>query len=107
MLFDVYLFSGPFWEAEERGPQVRPEERGLPARYAALFGKHANVKPYFDVLNHLFIVQVEHKYQERTSADCPKLGKLHSSYTWLKEGQVAATAAAKGPTAKYMDPNYV
>ena len=74
-------------------------------------------------------LQVEHKYQERTSSDCPKLGKLHSSYTWLKDGKKqpssgtpktsaagtasgsggggGATAATPAATAKYTDPNYV
>merc|ERR1712126_268902 len=40
---------------------------------------------------------VEHKYQERTKTECPKLGKLHSNYSWLKEGKLT----------KYTDPNYV
>ena len=72
--------------------------------------------------------QVEHKYQERTKSDCPKLGKLHSSYTWLKDGKkqpssssssgtpktsTAGSASggsgspATAATAKYTDPNYV
>ena len=40
---------------------------------------------------------VEHKYQEKTKTECPKLGKLHSNYSWLKEGKLT----------KYSDPNYV
>ena len=40
---------------------------------------------------------VEHKYQELTKTECPKLGKLHSNYSWLKEGKLT----------KYTDPNYV
>ena len=71
--------------------------------------------------------QVEHKYQERTKSDCPKLGKLHSSYTWLKDGKKQPSSSSSGTpktstagsasggsgspataaTAKYTDPNYV
>ena len=61
-----------------------------------------------------FPFQVEHKYQEKTGADCPKLGKLHSSYSWLKEGSRApsvasgsSSSATAGTTTKYTDPNYV
>ena len=64
---------------------------------------------------------MEHKYQERTNSDCPKLGKLHSSYTWLKDGRKQSSsgtpktsnagstsaAGAAATTAKYTDPNYV
>jgi len=42
---------------------------------------------------------VEHKYQNRTGSDCPKLSKLDSNYAWLKEG--------KGPVTKYQDTNFV
>jgi len=42
---------------------------------------------------------VEHKYQSKTGSDCPKLSKLHSNYSWLKEG--------KGPVTKYQDQNFV
>jgi len=41
----------------------------------------------------------EHRYQEKTQSDCPKLAKLHSNYTWIKEGKANLT--------KYTDPNYV
>ena len=40
---------------------------------------------------------VEHKYQEQTKTECPKLNKLHSNYSWMKEGKLQ----------KYADPNYV
>jgi len=51
---------------------------------------------------------VEHKYQEKTGADCPKLGKLHSSYSWLKEDSRAPSVASSSTTtSKYTDPNYV
>jgi len=43
------------------------------------------------------ITLVEHKYQEKTKTEVPKLGKLHSNYSWLKEGKLT----------KYADPNYV
>ena len=56
----------------------------------------------------LFHHQVEHKYQEKTGADCPKLGKLHSSYSWLKEDSRAPSVASSSTTtSKYTDPNYV
>ncbi len=50
------------------------------------------------------LLQVEVKYGERTSSDCPKLGKLHSSYKWLKEEggkppKPSASSAATTPTA--------
>ena len=35
--------------------------------------------------------------QEKTKTEVPKLGKLHSNYSWLKEGKLT----------KYADPNYV
>ena len=41
----------------------------------------------------------EHRYQEKTQSDCPKLAKLHTNYTWLKEGRASLS--------KYTDPNYV
>lgn len=41
----------------------------------------------------------EHRYGEKTQSECPKLAKLHSNYSWLKEGKAAV--------AKYSDPNYV
>jgi hypothetical protein len=47
---------------------------------------------------------VEHKYQEKTGSDCPKLGKLHSTYSWLKEGTKPSNSSV---TTKYTDPNYV
>ena len=40
---------------------------------------------------------VEHKYQEQTGTECPKLSKLHTNYSWMKEGKLQ----------KYADPNYV
>ena len=40
---------------------------------------------------------VEHKYQEQTMTECPKLSKLHTNYSWMKEGKLQ----------KYADPNYV
>ena len=61
-------------------------------------------------------MQIEVKYGERTGSDCPKLGKLHSSYKWLKEGtqapapkQQAKEAKDQGNNnnAKFADPNYV
>lgn len=62
---------------------------------------------------------IEHKYQEKTESDCPKLGKLHTSYSWLKDGTAkppsskdrdsssAGNKAADQNVAKYTDPNYV
>ncbi len=52
------------------------------------------------------------KYGERTGSDCPKLGKLHSSYKWLKDGSPPPAAKSSAATAttpqKYAaDPNYV
>merc|ERR1712018_196553 len=49
------------------------------------------VDPKFIQRNAAFLLDtllslVEHRYQEKTGSDCPKLGKLHSSYSWLKEG---------------------
>jgi len=41
----------------------------------------------------------EHRYGEKTKSECPKLAKLHSNYSWLKEGRASVT--------KYSDPNYV
>ena len=62
----------------------------------------ANVDPNFVAKNAAFILDtvltvVEHNYQEKTKTECPKLGKLHSNYSWLKEGKLT----------KYSDPNYV
>ena len=58
---------------------------------------------------------MEHKYQESTGTDCPKLGKLHASYNWLKDGSskppssVSSTGAAHQPPAvtKYADADYI
>jgi len=60
--------------------------------------------PQFVVKNAAFLLDTvltlaEHRYQEKTQSDCPKLAKLHSNYTWLKEG--------KANVSKYTDPNYV
>ena len=63
-------------------------------------------------------MQIEVKYGERTDSDCPKLGKLHSSYKWLKEGGSAPAAKATTGSSssnakadnkedKFADPNYV
>jgi hypothetical protein len=41
------------------------------------------------------------RYGERTQSECPKLAKLHSNYSWLKEGTKGASVS------KYTDPNYV
>jgi len=65
----------------------------------------AEVPPIFLVKNAAFLLDtvltlVEHKYQERTAADCPKLAKLHSNYAWLKESPKVAVT-------KYTDPDYV
>ena len=62
----------------------------------------ASVDSNFVAKNAAFILDtvltlVEHKYQEKTKTECPKLGKLHSNYSWLKEGKLS----------KYSDPNYV
>eukprot|EP00096_Caligus_rogercresseyi_P015340 TRINITY_DN7788_c0_g1_i1.p1 TRINITY_DN7788_c0_g1~~TRINITY_DN7788_c0_g1_i1.p1 ORF type:complete len:751 (-),score=187.76 TRINITY_DN7788_c0_g1_i1:627-2591(-) len=46
------------------------------------------------------LTMVEQKYQEATKSDCPKLAKLHGSYSWMKEG-------LKPILTKYSDPNYV
>eukprot|EP00088_Acartia_fossae_P007094 TRINITY_DN13295_c0_g1_i1.p1 TRINITY_DN13295_c0_g1~~TRINITY_DN13295_c0_g1_i1.p1 ORF type:complete len:737 (+),score=136.76 TRINITY_DN13295_c0_g1_i1:32-2242(+) len=42
---------------------------------------------------------VEHRYQKTTGNECPKLSKLHTNYSWLKEGN--------GPVTKYQDNNYL
>jgi len=42
---------------------------------------------------------VEHRYQKTTGSECPKLSKLHTNYSWLKEGA--------GPVTKYADNNYL
>jgi hypothetical protein len=55
-------------------------------------------------------LQVEHKYQEQTGSDCPKLGKLHASYNWLKDGSAKpSSSAATTPavTTKYADADYI
>jgi hypothetical protein len=64
-----------------------------------------DVPPMFIVKNAAFLLDtvltlVEHKYQEKTNADCPKLAKLHSNYAWLKESPKVAVT-------KYTDPDYV
>ncbi|XP_040577089.1 exocyst complex component 8 isoform X2 [Lepeophtheirus salmonis] len=46
------------------------------------------------------LTMVEQKYQDATKSDCPKLAKLHVSYSWMKEG-------LKPIMTKYSDPNYV
>ena len=80
-----------------------------------------DVDPTFVQKNACFLLDtllslIEHKYQEKTESECPKLGKLHSSYSWLKDGsQRPATgmrsSAGEGTTQhKYsaaQDPNYV
>lgn len=67
------------------------------------------VDPKFIQRNAAFLLDtllslVEHKYQAKTGTDCPKLGKLHSSYSWLKDGSKINAPAV---TTKYTDPNYV
>jgi len=59
---------------------------------------------HFIVKNAAFLLDTiltlaEHRYQEKTQSDCPKLAKLHTNYTWLKEGRTSLS--------KYTDPNYV
>merc|ERR1711981_830300 len=57
---------------------------------------------------------------KKTDSDCPKLGKLHTSYSWLKDGTTKPPSSNErenvGATnnkpnepnvSKYMDPNYV
>lgn len=67
--------------------------------------KVANVQPSFLVRNAAFLLDtvltlVEHKYEEKTKSDCPKLAKLHSNYSWLKE-------MPKITKSKYEDADYV
>ena len=64
---------------------------------------------------------IEHKYQEKTDSDCPKLGKLHTSYSWLKDGTAKPPSnkerengaglinnkTIEPNVSKYTDPNYV
>merc|ERR1712223_1051938 len=70
------------------------------------------VDPKFVQGNSAFLLDtllslVEHKYQEATGSDCQKLAKLHSSYSWLKEGTKASSGNSASVTTKYSDPNYV
>lgn len=82
------------------------------------------VEPKFVQRNSGFLLDtllslIEHKYQEKTDSDCPKLGKLHSSYSWLKDGTAkppsskeregggAGNKATEANVSKYTDPNYV
>ena len=86
--------------------------------------KLKKVDPKFVQRNSGFLLDtllslIEHKYQEKTESDCPKLGKLHTSYSWLKDGTAkppsskdrdnggAAHKTADPNVAKYTDPNYV
>ena len=65
----------------------------------------------------LSLFQIEVKYGEMTNSDCPKLGKLHASYKWLKEspnslgggstGQQQPSRTPSKEDEKYTDPNYV
>ncbi|XP_059093169.1 exocyst complex component 8-like [Tigriopus californicus] len=50
---------------------------------------------------------VEKKFMERTGMDCPKLAKLHASYSWMKESQSASHGNSGSTTVKYSDPNFV
>ena len=83
------------------------------------------VDPKFVQGNSAFLLDtllslIEHRYQEKTDSDCPKLGKLHTSYSWLKDGTTKPPSSKErenvGATnnkpnepnvSKYMDPNYV
>ena len=91
--------------------------------------KLKKVDPKFVQRNSGFLLDtllslIEHRYQEKTESDCPKLGKLHTSYSWLKDGTAkppsskdressSAGNKATDPNvanrlpAKYTDPNYV
>ena len=63
-----------------------------------------------------FGFQVEHKYQESTCSECPKLAKLHASYNWLKDGSskppssassVSSASGANPAVTKYTDADYI
>jgi len=75
-----------------------------------------DVNPTFVQKNASFLLDtllslIEHKYQEKTESECPKLGKLHSSYSWLKDGTEKPAGKSTGDQQpKYsaaQDPNYV
>ena len=75
-----------------------------------------DVDPTFVQKNACFLLDtllslIEHKYQEKTESECPKLGKLHSSYSWLKDGTEKPAGKSTGDQQpKYsavQDPNYV
>jgi len=67
-------------------------------------GEQDGIDPRLVARNAAFILDTvltlaEHRYGEKTLSECPKLAKLHSNYSWLKEG--------KASVSKYSDPNYV
>jgi len=73
-------------------------------RHLEQAGKAEVEDPAFVAKNAAFLLDTvltlaEHRYQEKTQTECPKLAKLHSNYSWMKDGKTAV--------AKYTDPNYV
>ena len=92
--------------------------------HTVLFDRLKSVDSKFVQRNAGFLLDtllslIEHRYQEKTASDCPKLGKLHTSYSWLKDGTdkppsikergngASSAKETEQNVSKYMDPNYV